>query len=78
MKSKKGSVELIFIVLVGLMILVNQGKTDEQKAQSRADVEKSFGQPKGNVITSFKTYSQMTDAEKATFDKTSPDSPTFW
>ena len=78
MKSKKGSVELIFIVLLGLMIWVGSGRTDAQKAQSRADVEKSFGQPKGNVITKFTTYGEMTDAQKKEFDKMSADSPTYW
>jgi hypothetical protein len=50
MKSKKGSVELIFIVLVGLMVWAGSGRTDAEKAQGRIDVEKSFGQPKGNVL----------------------------
>ena len=78
MKSKKGSVELIFIVLVWLMVWAGSGKTEAQIATDRADIQKSFGQPKGNVITGVKLYSQMTDAEKAQFDKTSPDSPSFW
>jgi len=78
MKSRKGSVELIFIVLVGLMVWAGSGRTDAEKAQSRIDCEKSFGQPKGNVITKFTTYSEMTDAQKKEFDKTSPDSPTYW
>ena len=51
MKSKKGFAEVtLFIVLVGLMVWVGSGRTDAEKAQSRADVEKSFGQPKGNTL----------------------------
>ena len=46
--------------------------------EDRADIQKSFGAKQGNVITAFNTYSEMKDAKKAEFDKTSPNSPSFW
>lgn len=52
MKSKKGFADLVlvFVLCVGVMVLSNAGRTDAQKVQTKADVEKSFGQPKGNVL----------------------------
>jgi hypothetical protein len=32
------------------MVWAGSGRTDAENAQSRVDVEKSFGQPKGNVL----------------------------
>ena len=77
MKSKKGSVELIFIVLVGLMIWYGSTLTPEQQAQSRAECEKSFGSSPKNTITKWTNYSEMTDTEKLEMDKNNPYSDKF-
>ena len=53
MKSKKGFVDFVTILgiaLIGGMIWYGSTKSPAEQAQSRADVEKSFGQPKGNVL----------------------------
>lgn len=75
---KKGFADLLLFGGLIIVCLIVNGISKPYNSQDRADIDKSFGQPKGNVITSFKTYSEMTDAEKATFDKTSPNSPSFW
>lgn len=46
--------------------------------EDRADIQKSFGAKQGNVITAWVNYSDMTEAQKKEFDKTSPNSPSFW
>jgi hypothetical protein len=79
MKSKKGFVDVtvICIVLILGMIWYGSTLTPEEQRQSRIDCEKSFGSPKGNVISGIKFYSDMTDAEKAEFDKYDPYSPSY-
>jgi predicted house-cleaning NTP pyrophosphatase (Maf/HAM1 superfamily) len=78
MKSKKGFAEFFLIGSLIIVCLAINAISKPYNAEDRADIEKSFGQPKGNVISGIKLYSQMTDSEKAEFDKTSPTSASFW
>ena len=78
MKSRKGIVDVLLFGSLIMVCLVINGINKPYNAEDRADIQKSFGQKQGNVITAFSTYSNMTDEQKKEFDKSSPNSPTYW
>lgn len=78
MKSKKGFADLVLFGCLLIGCLIVNGMSKPYNAEDRADIQKSFGQKQGNVITGIKTYSDMTVAEKAEIDSHSAQSPSFW
>lgn len=62
---------MLFGALIIVCLIVN-GMGKPYNAQDRVDIQKSFRQKQGNVITT------LTEAQKIEFDKTSPNSPSFW
>lgn len=77
MKSKKGFAEFFLIGGLIIVCLAINAISKPYNSEDRADIQKSFGQSKGNTIDGIKFYSQMTDKEKAEFDTMSGDSPTY-
>jgi hypothetical protein len=75
---KKGFAEFFLIGTMIIVCLAINAISKPYNSEDRADIEKSFGTKPMNKITAFNTYSGMTDAQKQEFDKTSPNSPSFW
>jgi hypothetical protein len=75
---KKGFADIVLFGGLIMLCLVINNLGKPYNAQDRADIQKSFGQKQGNVITGIKTYSDMTVAEKAEMDSHSAQSPSFW